>query len=669
MIVGTAGHIDHGKTSLVKSLTQVDTDRLKEEKARGISIDLGFAYLPLPENPDMILGFVDVPGHEKFIHTMLAGAASIDFVMLVVAADDGVMPQTREHLAIVDLLGISQGVAVITKTDLVSPERIVEVKAAIRAELAATGLAEIPVMAVSTHTGAGVPSLQAALAQSALGFVHRRAAGRFRLAVDRSFTIRGAGTVVTGSVLSGKVNVGDHLIVSPSGKTVRVRSLHAQNRESETGLAGDRCALNLAGDGLSKEQIGRGDMVVSPSLHAPADRIDATLRLLPSERKPLGQWFPARLHHASIEVGARIVLLGDVDLQPGSEGRVQLVLDRPIAAANGDRYVIRDVSARRTIGGGRFLDLRGPQRKRRSPQRTAQLDAHAIDNPVEAARALLAIEPYYLDALGYLRDRALPEDAAGFAQALGAVRLPHGTSTLLMLPHRWQAFQGALAARLTLFHADNPDLAGMGLESLRQVLQPRLPAPAFRAAIAALIAEELVVLDGAWLRLSTHEATMGATDELLWQRMLPSISGENRFRPQRVRDIAALLGERETDIRRLLKLASRMGRVHEVAQDRFFLRGAIAEMVEILTDMDERLDNGWFTAACFRDHVDSGRKVAIQILEFFDRNSVTIRRGDGRRLNRRKLDLLGDLTQAGPANSGRESSPVGRPDFKSGGGR
>lgn len=643
MIIGTAGHIDHGKTALVKALTEIDTDRLKEEKARGISIDLGFAYVPLPGADDEVLGFVDVPGHERFIHTMLAGAASIDFVMLVVAADDGVMPQTREHLAIVDLLCIDRGVAVITKSDLASPERLGEVEAQIRNELAATGLADIPVLPVSTITGAGLDALRDLLTATARAFGHRRSDGRFRLAVDRSFTIQGVGTVVTGTVLSGRVAVGDHLTVSPSGKAARVRSLHAQNRESETGRAGDRCALNLAGEGISKDTIKRGDMVVAPSLHVPTSRIDAMLRILPSERKPLGQWFPARLHHASAEVGARIVLLSDEDLPPGGESHVQLVLDSPIAAAAGDRFVIRDVSARRTIGGGRFLDLRGPQRGRRSPQRRAQLQAHAIDDPAEAARALLATEPFHLDAIAFLRDRALSEDPAAFARTLDAVVLADGSSALLLLPEYWRLFRAGLLERLARFHAENPDLTGIGLERLRLALQPRLPAPAFRIALSVLREEGLVVLDGAWLRLAGHEATMGPQEKLLWRRVEPLLGDATRFRPPRVRDIAELLGEREDDIRHLLKLASRMGRVHEVAQDRFFLRGTIAEMLDILTDLDASRDDGWFIAACFRDRVDSGRKVAIQILEFFDRNSVTIRRGDRRRLNRRKLDLFGDL--------------------------
>ncbi len=645
MIIGTAGHIDHGKTSLVRALTQIDTDRLKEEKARGISIDLGFAYLPLTGDEQEILGFVDVPGHEKFVHTMLAGAASIDFVLLVVAADDGIMPQTREHLAIVNLLGIKRGIVVITKCDLVKAARVSELEADIRNILAATPLADAVILPVSTVTGEGLDQLKATLETEARSFPHRPADGRFRLAVDRSFTIQGAGTVVTGTVLSGTARIGDQLTISPSRKPVRVRTIHAQNRPRETAQAGDRCALNLAGEGISKDAVSRGDMVLSPDLHLPTDRIDASLSILPSERKPIDQWFPVRLHHASAEVGARIVLLQDEALAPGAHGRVQLVLDRPIAAASGDRFVVRDVSAQRTIGGGRFLDLRPPQRKRRSPERMAQLDAHAIDDPVQAARALLSVDPFYLDATAFLRDRALSHGPQYLAQALDATVLPQGQARLLLLPERWDALRNAILERLGIFHDENPDLIGMGVERLRLLLKPRLPASAFRAAIAALTDLQLVKLDGAWLRLSEHEVTMSDADAVLLERLAPMLGGEARFRPPRVRDIAGLVGEKEEDIRRILKLGGRMGRVHEVAHDHFFKRDTIAEMIGILSVMDEEFDSGWFIAARFRDRVDSGRKVAIQILEFFDRNSVTIRRGDLRRLNRRKLDLFGDFAE------------------------
>src|SRR5262245_7209004 len=283
MIIGTAGHIDHGKTSLVQALTGVDTDRLKEEKARGISIDLGFAYLPTPNGT--VLGFVDVPGHEKFIHNMLAGATGIDFVMLVVAADDGVMPQTREHLSIVELLGIDRGIIALTKADLAESERRIEVESEIRQALATTALAHAEIIPVSTVTGEGVDRLRARLIDSALDRREHSLRNRFRMTVDRSFTLPGAGTVVTGTVVSGAVSVGDRVTVSPSGLMARVRSIHAQTRVAGQGLVGQRCALNLAGEGITKDSVRRGDVVLDPELHAPADRIDASLRMLDNERK------------------------------------------------------------------------------------------------------------------------------------------------------------------------------------------------------------------------------------------------------------------------------------------------------------------------------------------------------------------------------------------------
>src|SRR5262245_31600309 len=408
MIVGTAGHIDHGQTSLVRSLTGVDTDRLKEEKARGISIDLGFAYLPAPNGS--VLGFVDVPGHERFVHTMLAGASGIDFVLLVVAADDGVMPQTLEHLAIVDLLGIHRGVVALTKTDLAAPPWRAHVVANVARALASTGLARAPVIPVSTVAREGIEELRQHLVGGARAFGQRAVRGRFRLAVDRSFTLPGTGTVVTGTALSGQVAVGDRVVVSPSGLVARVRSIHAQNRPAERGGAGERCALNLAGEAIAKEAIRRGDVVLDPELHAPADRIDAMLCLLPSETKPVAQWMPVRLHHAAAEVGARVVLLEDEPLAPGAARRVQLVLEKPIAAAAGDRFVLRDTSAQRTIGGGRFLDLRAPARKRRTAARMAQLEALAADEPERILAALLDREPHYVDLSGFARDHALADD-------------------------------------------------------------------------------------------------------------------------------------------------------------------------------------------------------------------------------------------------------------------
>ena len=278
MIIGTAGHIDHGKTALVKALTGVDADRLKEEKARGITIDLGYAYTPLPNND--ILGFIDVPGHEKLVHNMLAGATGIDFVLLVVAADDGPMPQTREHLAILDLLGLNHGAVALTKIDAVAPERVAEAKAEIVALLAGTQLQDSPVFPVSSITGEGVPALRAFLETTAAAMPPRANSGHFRLAVDRVFTLSGTGTVVTGTVFSGEVRINDKLLVSPAGIEVRVRGIHAQNQPAETGHSGQRCALNLAGAKADKDHIHRGGWVLPANLHHPVQRLDVRLQLL-----------------------------------------------------------------------------------------------------------------------------------------------------------------------------------------------------------------------------------------------------------------------------------------------------------------------------------------------------------------------------------------------------
>ncbi len=670
MIIGTAGHIDHGKTALVRALTGVDTDRLKEEKARGITIELGFAYLPAPDG--RVLAFVDVPGHEKFVRTMLAGASGFDFALLVIAADDGVMPQTREHLAILDLLGVRHGAVALTKCDLVPAARRDEATAEIANLLTSTGLAGAEIIPVSVVTGEGVETLRRRLFAAAAAVAARSSAGRFRLAVDRSFTLAGAGTVVTGTVLSGEVAPGDRVVISPAGIEARVRSIHAQNRATERGIAGDRCALNLAGGGVTRDAVARGDIVLDPDLHAPTDRIDVELRLLPSEPKSVTQWFPVRLHYAATDVAARVVLLGDEPVAPGSSAFVQLVLERPIAAAVGDRFVLRDTTAQRTIGGGTLLDLRAPSRKRRTPERLAQLEACAVEPADDALATLLGQAPWFVDLSGFGRDRALAsEQLDAMADRLGLVRIAAAGTEFAFTGAAWSQLKRELSATLRAFHLENPDLQGMGLERLRQRLAPRLPAPLFRACLQRFSATSEIVLDGAWVRLAAHEVRLTAADERTWTRLAPLLSDRERFRPPRTRDIAGLLGLGEADVRRLLKMLSRMGRLDEIAHDHFFLRGTVAEMVDIIVDL--AAEHGQFTAAQFRDRVENGRKVAIQILEFFDRHGVTLRRGDLRRVNPRRLDLFcgaaGAPSPPAQSNSGREASPVGRPDFNSGKGR
>ena len=637
MIVGTAGHIDHGKTALVRALTGTDADRLAEEKTRGITIELGFAYADLGDGG--VTGFVDVPGHERFVHTMLAGAGGIDLALLVVAADDGVMPQTREHLAILDLLGVHRGIVALTKADLADDARRAAVTAEIDAALAGTGLGGAPVLPVSSVTGEGIEALRLALAQAAAATSARALDRRFRLSVDRSFALKGSGTVVTGTVLSGQVSVGDLVTVSPRGLAARVRAIHAQNQPVQTGLAGQRCALNLAGEGVSRDAIHRGDVVLDPALHAPTDRVDAMLRVLGSEPRPIGTWFPARLHSGAAEVGARIVPLAEA-LMPGGEGLVQLVLDAPLAASVGDRYILRDVSARRTIGGGVFVDLRAPARRRRTPERMLQLAAAAQPDAEKALRAMLAAPPLLVDLGVFIRDRALGPDAA--ARLAGAtVVLDAGGSNVAVSAATHGSLVAGMLDTLARFHEEAPEMQGPGREKLRLALTPRLPKDAFAVLLSERIAAGDIVAEGSFLRLPTHIVRMSEADEALYSRILPELSGEARFRPPRVRDMATAWDIPETDVRRVLRMAARQGRVDQIRHDHYFLRATTAEMVGIIAEVQAEAPDGWVTAAAFRDRVQNGRKVAIEILDFYDRQGVTLRRGDLRRINPHRADLYG----------------------------
>ncbi len=515
MIVGTAGHIDHGKTSLVRKLTGIDTDRLKEEKARGISIDLGFAYWPRPSGE--IVGFVDVPGHEGLVHNMLAGATGIDFVVLVIAADDGVMPQTREHLAIMELLGLEHGVVALNKCDLVAPDRLAAVTRDVEAMLAGKGLEGSEIIPVSAVTGEGLPELAARLDAAAARTSSRPKTGLFRLAVDRSFTLAGLGTAVTGTVLSGMVRVDDRVLVSPSGLEARVRSIHAQNQPVEQGEAGQRCALVLSGPQISKEAVGRGDVVLDPVLHAPTSRIDARLRVLPSEPRPIGQWFPVKVHHAAAEVPGRVVVLRDSPIAPGETDYVQLVLERPLAAAAGDRFVIRDTSSSRTVGGGTLIDLRAPERRRRTPERRAEIEALAEREPAAALARALAGPNGWIDLGTFFRDRAIGAEAAAHIQAdLGLVVLPSGAGQVAMLPAAWERLRARIGQTLDAFHAERPDLPGIGLEQLRKGDKPALPAPIFLAAARKLAEAGEIALDRTWVRRPGHEVRFSDEEERIW---------------------------------------------------------------------------------------------------------------------------------------------------------
>lgn len=629
MIVGTAGHIDHGKTALVKALTGVDADRLKEEKARGITIDLGYAYSDLGSGHQ--LGFVDVPGHERFVHNMLAGATGIDAALLVVSAVEGIKPQTVEHLQIVDLLGLDRGIVALTKADLADDDQILERMAEVETLLSTTSLAGAEIVPVSAITGQGVDELKAKLL--ALGESGKGATGFARLAVDRCFVLVGAGVVVTGTVHAGEIKVGDHLLLTPSGLEARVRSLHAQNRPAEVGRAGERCALNLTGARLSKEAIRRGDWVVGPELHAPTDRIDVRLSLLASEGQPLKHWSPVHVHLGSAHVMGRVALLEGDRLAPADSSLAQLVLEEKIGALTGDRVILRDPSATRTIAGARVIDPFGPPRNRRAERRLAELAALAEPDG-EALEGLLRLATGHLDLARFGRSRNLrPAEVEELLQAADGVALAGFGFLATTLTEAKQDILDTLKA----FHESKPDAPGLQAERLRVALKRRWPAPVFQVLLDQEIRAKTVVVDAAYLRLPGHSLKLGARDEALWQKM----SGEmvrDRFKPPRVRDFAQAYDVPEPDVRRILQRLAKIGRVVELAQDHYFLRPTVAEMIGIAHAFGRD-----FTAADFRDKLDNGRKVAIQILEFFDRQGITVRRGDYRRTAPQKLERYGPL--------------------------
>ena len=587
MIVATAGHVDHGKTSLVKALTGVDTDRLPEEKQRGMTIDLGFAY-------HGALGFVDVPGHERFVHNMLAGVAGIDFALLVVAADDGPMPQTREHLAILDLLGVPRGAVALTKTDRVARERVEDVAAEIGALLAPTALAGAPVFRVSAVRGDGIEELKAFLFQVAHATAARQNPGNFRLSVDRCFNIAGAGLVVTGTALSGEIAVGDEVRALLAGTGARVRSIHAHNAPAPRGRAGQRLALNLAGlEG--KTPIARGDWIVRGALPPPVRRFDARLRI--AGEGSVKHWTAVHVHLGAADLIGRVALLDEA-------GLVQLVLEQPIGAVHGDRFILRDQSARRTLGGGAVIDVFPPPRGRARPERLAWLRAMALEDDAAALSALLEASPMGVELARFAANRNLPA-AAGwrFSQA------------------HWHALREKALANLAAWHAREPDRVGPAQDRILE--GQRIAREALLGLTEELIQEGLVVREGLGVRLASHRVQVSPADALLWEKIEPLLA-QGALRPPTLTELSVSTGIDAKKLEAALSRLARHGRVVRVSKNRFFLPASLAQLEEIARQMEE------VTAAAFRDRSGIGRNLAIEVLEFFDRIKFTRRVGDAR---------------------------------------
>ncbi|MGI9513930.1 MAG: selenocysteine-specific translation elongation factor [Anderseniella sp.] len=649
MIIGTAGHIDHGKTLLVKALTGVATDRLKEEKARGISIELGFAYVPVTESSTQVrpcgdvLGFVDVPGHEKFVHTMVAGATGIDFALLVVAADDGVMPQTREHLQVLDLLGIAEGVVALNKVDLVDADRVRTVESQIRDLLVGTSLEGSDMLPVSAAQGTGVEALKQRLLEETASRPDRPVRGRFRLAIDRCFTLQGTGTVVTGAVRSGSVRAGDKMLALPSGQEVRVRTLHAQGQESEIGTAGERCALNLAG--VERSALSRGDWLVDPNSANVTDRFDAELRLLGTEERVIRTWSPVYLHVGTSRVLARVVMLSADKLRPGQKALVQIVTERPLPLIFGDLFVIRDVGAGRTMGGGHVIDPRASRRGRRTAARQEARDALYNSDAAEALDGLFSIEPGIVDLSGFVEARNLSRlEVEELLDLLEPEVFTVGGRSFAAEAEVIAKIGQTITQKLAPFHEEHPDLPGMPLAMLRRMMEPRLTKPTFDAVIAILVGQEVLATVAGTVRLPSHTSSIRAADQNLWER-LQALLEARRCQPPPLSEISEDLNQPIGDLRKVCKTMARLGDLVEVRKDRFFLKSALVEFGELAHQIAKANQPETFTVAEFRDRAGCGRAIAIQVLEYFDRLGITGRRGDTRIVSKAPTEVFGD----GPA--------------------
>lgn len=601
MIIATAGHVDHGKTTLLQAISGINADRLPEEKRRGMTIDLGYAYWPQPDG--RVLGFIDVPGHEKFLANMLAGVGGIDHALLVVACDDGVMAQTREHLAILRLSGRPALTVALTKADRVDEARIDEVRRELGDELARQGWHQVPMFVTAALQAGGIDALRAHLLALQPG--EHALTRRFRLAVDRAFSVKGAGLVVTGTALGGKVAVGDLLWLTGVDAPVRVRGLHAQNQPVEQAQAGQRIALNISGD-VSKEQVARGDWLLAQKPLLAAERI---LVALDADR-PIRHWQPLHLHHAASHITGRISLL--------NEGLAELILDRPLWLAENDRLVLRDIGARQTLGGARVLSLTTPKRGKRQPEYLAWLAALVQADDDRQALAL-HLPNGTLDLAAFAWARQLTE---GELAALLAGRELLIAGDMALAQENAQQGQQRLLQVLVEYHQQHADQLGLGRARLRRMALPQLAEPLVFMMIDRLLAEGFIHNTRGWLHLPEHGLAFSAEELALWARIEPLFGDEAWW----VRDLATELGEDEARVRATLRKAAQLGHVTAVVVDRYYLSRRIEQFAALIRELD--VEQGSANAADFRDRLGVGRKLAIQVLEFFDRSGFTRRKGN-----------------------------------------
>jgi selenocysteine-specific elongation factor len=623
IIVGTAGHVDHGKTTLIRALTGMETDRHPEERERGMSMDLGFAHLTLPSG--IVAGIVDVPGHERFVHNMLAGAAEMDMVLFIVAADEGVMPQTIEHLEILQLLHAKRGVIVLTKCDLVGDDWLELVKEDVAERVRGTFLDGAPMIAVSAVTGEGLDELVRVMDAVAQEVPPKATDRPFRLPIDDTFVKAGFGTIVRGAIFSGQVRVGEEVEVVPKGIVTRVRSLHTYGKPTEIAVAGQRAAMNLGG--VERETTERGDVVCHPTTLRASDRMDVALRLLPSAPRPLKDGAPVRFHIGTAERIGRVFFFDRNELKPSEETFAEIRLDKPVACAWGDLFVIRSYSPMVTLGGGKVIEPHPLQRRRRRVAEEFHRIAEKSRSEKDFVVTLLREHPNGVTVREIAQRLFLStERARQIAEALIAEGVAFSLDGQTLL---WQEqvrrLQDSIIVTLRRFHTERPLRRGMPKETLRSLVAPDMAVNLFETLLQHFAQISVIVVERETVRLPTHEIRL-TEEQRQWAERMERKAKTAGFAPPELEELLAEFPDREQAMD-LLSWLVEQGRLVRVAE--FVVHPETIERAKQLArQLCERY--GSFTASQFREAANTTRKYAVPLLEFLDQLGVTVRRGDVR---------------------------------------
>ena len=630
IVLGTAGHIDHGKTSLIKALTGIDTDRLKEEKARGITIELGFAHLELPGGE--LLGIVDVPGHEKFVKNMVAGATGIELVALVIAADEGVMPQTREHLDICELLKIQHGLIVLTKIDMVDSDWLELVREDINEYMANTFLADAPIVEVSSVTGEGLKDLIQILDKLVQKIPERDLGHFFRLPIDRVFSMKGFGTVITGTTISGKIRTGDETTIYPLGINSKIRGLQVHNREMNEIRSGLRTAVNL--QGIERAKIQRGNILASRDSLRTTYMVDVSLDLLSSAPRKLKNRAKVRFHSGTSEIISTVVLLDRDELDPGETCFAQIRLNEPTALLRDDRYVLRSYSPIRTIGGGRALNTLPRKKKRFSEAVLSEMnllfsgDLNEIIEYFVSSGRFRGVEQKKLPFLTNTGKKKLDETLKGLKAQKKIILYDKERGVLI---HRdfFKKARDEILDTLTRYHKKFPLKEGLAKEELRSRTAGAANAKLFNHLISQLVREGAVVQDKELVHLKDHQVTLAQDQEKI-RRELEKIYTKSRLQPPYFQEIKEKFpGNTGAEV---LEVMVKEGGILKIKEDLYFHRKAIDELKSELIDFLDR--NGEITTPQFKEMTGVSRKYTIPLIEYFDRTQVTVRVGDTRVLRK-----------------------------------